>query len=337
MTDSDSVDVGGPWFEDFVVGQEFDAPAVTLTAGHAALFHALTGDRLRLPLDAHTSRLVTRRAEPVVHPLLAINLAIGQSTWASQRVKANLFYRGLVLRRPVHVGDTLHTITRVVGLRQNRTQPDRPATGVVALEMSTRNQDGDEVLDFWRCPMIPCRDAQALTGRADDLAAVGAEVSEQALTDALPRWDVSSTIEGWRGPRARDVEPGARLRIEARDTVTSAPELVRATLNMAMAHTDSRLSYLGDRLVYGGHTISIAFAHVTRALPNLLTMLAWEACDHTAPVVENDRLRTEVTILEKRSLASGALLKLRAETWAARGDPENEERVLDWRFWVWSA
>ncbi len=56
-----------------------------------------------------------------------------------------------------------------------------------------------------------------------------------------------------------------------------------------------------------------------------------------APVVENDRLRTEVTILEKRSLAAGALLKLRAETWAARGDPENEERVLDWRFWVWSA
>ena len=171
--DSDSVDVGGPWFEDFVVGQEFDAPAVTLTAGHAALFHALTGDRLRLPLDAHTSRRVTRRAEPVVHPLLAINLAIGQSTWASQRVKANLFYRGLVLRRPVHVGDTLHTITRVVGQRQNRTQPGRPATGVVALEMTTRNQDGDEVLDFWRCPMIPCRDPQALTGRADDLAAVG--------------------------------------------------------------------------------------------------------------------------------------------------------------------
>ena len=69
------------------------------------------------------------------------------------------------------------------------------------------------------------------------------------VTAALPRWDVSSTIEGWRGPRARDVEPGTRIRIEARDTVTSAPELVRATMNMAMAHTDSRLSYLGDRLV----------------------------------------------------------------------------------------
>jgi hypothetical protein len=28
----------------------------------------------------------------------------------------------------------------------------------------------------------------------------------------------------------------------------------------------------------------------------------------------------------------GELLDLRAETWAARGDPEMEERVLDWRF-----
>ena len=105
---------------------------------------------------------------------------------------------------------------------------------------------------------------------------------------------------------------------------------------MAMAHTDARLSYLGDRLVYGGHTISMAFAQATRALPNLLSMIAWEACEHTAPVVENDRLRSEVTVLEKYPLDAGALLKLRVQTWAARGDPEHEAHVLDWRFWAWS-
>jgi acyl dehydratase len=336
-SEASRIEVGGPWFEDLAVGQVYDAPAVTLTEGQAALFQALTGDRLRLPLDRHSSRLVTGRPEALAHPLLVINMAIGQSTWASQRVKANLFYRGLVLHRPAHLGDTLHTATRVVALRQNRTQPGRPATGVAALEMTTRNQHGDEVLHFWRCPMIPCRDAEAATGHADDLAQVGHDITVDTLIGSVPDWTLAQTASDWQGLRARDVHAGTVFSIEARDTVTSAPELVRMTLNMAMAHTDARLSYLGNRLVYGGHTISLAFAQVTRALPNLVTMLAWEACDHTAPVAENDRLRSEVTVLEKRPLAVGALLKLRIETWAARGDPEAEERVLDWRLWAWSA
>ena len=46
------VRVGGPWFEDFAVGQVFDdAPGLTLGAGHAALHQAIAGDRLRLALD----------------------------------------------------------------------------------------------------------------------------------------------------------------------------------------------------------------------------------------------------------------------------------------------
>lgn len=337
MTDAPAESIGGPWFEDFAVGQVFDAPAVTLTEGHATLLQSLTGDRLRLPLDHHSSRAVTGSQQPLAHPLLAINVAIGQSTWASQRVKANLFYRGLVLQRSVHLGDTLATTTRVVALKQNKPQSDRPATGVVALEMTTRNQRGEDVMQFWRCPMLPCRDGGAVTGHADNLAQVGTEVDERAVRAVVPAWDVAASSRRWQGRKAADIQPGMRFAIEARDTVTGAPELVRATLNMAMAHTDAKLSYLGDRLVYGGHTISIAFAQVTRALPNLYTMLAWDGCDHTAPVVENDRLRSEVTVLEEHDLAQGALLRLRVETWASRGQPEKEERVLDWRFWAWSA
>jgi acyl dehydratase len=328
-------EIGGPWFEDFHRGLEFDAPMVTLTEGHAALYTALTGDRLRLPLDRATSRAVTGRTEPLAHPLLAINVAIGQSTWASQRVKANLFYRGLVLRRPVHLGDTLHTVTRVVALRQNRRQAGRAATGIVVLEMTTRNQRGEEVLRFWRCPMIPCRDPDTDTGHADDLDAVGATPDAEALRTAAPAdWSLEAA-SGWRGLRARDLAPGMRFRVEARDTITLAPELVRLTLNMAMAHTDARLSYLGERLVYGGHVISLAFAQATRALPNLLTILAWDGADHLAPVVESDRIRSEVevTSVEPAQGNGASFLQLRIESWAARGEPEQEQAVLDFRLW----
>ena len=51
--------ISGPCFEDFHHGLEFDAPAVTLGAGHAAWHQALFGDRLRIPLDQHTSRAIT--------------------------------------------------------------------------------------------------------------------------------------------------------------------------------------------------------------------------------------------------------------------------------------
>lgn len=334
---TDATRIAGPWFEDFHEGLEFDAPAVTLTDGHAAQYAALFGDRLRLPLDHASSARVTGSAAPLVHPLLAINIAIGQSTWASQRVKANLFYRGLELLQPPRIGDTLSTRTRVVGLRQNRRQPGRPATGVVALELTTTNQRGETVLHCWRCPMIPCRDPDAETGHADDLDSIGTAVEPLRLATRLPVWDLAPT-QRWLGLRARDLQAGQRFDIEARDTVTSAPELVRGSLNMAMAHTDAKLSYLGDRLVYGGHVIFMAFAQLTRALPNLLTVLAWDSCDHTAPVVEGDRLQTRVTVREVLPQPRGALLRLAVETHAARGasDQEQQTRVLDWTLWAWS-
>lgn len=338
-TPIDTEVLSGPWFEDFYHGLEFDAPAVTLHTGHAAWHQALFADRLRLPLDHHMSARVCGEERVLLHPLLAINVAIGQSTWASQRVKANLFYRGLILRRPVYVGDTLYTRTRVVGLKQNRLQAGRPATGIVALEMTTTNQHGDCVLHFWRCPMIPCRDSQGQSDHADDLQNIGIAVSNEAIDAAVPTdWQLSPT-DIWGGARSETLPLGRSITIESRDTVTCAPELVRLSLNMAMAHTDSKLSYLGERLVFGGHTIFTCFSQITRALPNLLTLLAWESCDHLAPVLENDHLRTVFVVTDRKTLASqqggGYLLRIEAKCFSSRGEPEQETCVLDWKFWVW--
>jgi acyl dehydratase len=330
--------IAGPYFEDFSLGLEFDAPAVSVTAGHASWHQALFADRLRLPLDQHTSLAVTSSAAPLCHPLLAINIAIGQSTWASQRVKANLFYRGLLLRKAVHLGDTLYTRTQVVALRQNKPQAGRAATGIVALEMTTTNQHDEVVLHFWRCPMLPCRDPEAVTSHADNLDLVGRAVSATDVLAALPtHWGLEAT-QRWSGLRAAALKSGDRFRIEARDTVTSAAELVRLSLNMAMAHTDSRVSYLGERLVFGGHTIFMCFAQLTRALPNLLTVIAWENCDHTAPVLEGDRLRSECSITQVVPAPDGrgALLRIEASCFAARDNPETETQVLAWTFWAWS-
>ena len=107
-----------PWFEDLQVGTVFSAaPALTLTEGHAALHQAIVGDRLRLMLDRTLAEAVCGAGPPVAHPALVWDAAIGQSTVATGRVVANLFYRGLLLRRPVRLGDTLRTTTEVVARR----------------------------------------------------------------------------------------------------------------------------------------------------------------------------------------------------------------------------
>lgn len=335
---AERIQVGSPWFEDLARGQMFgDAPAVTLTSGHAALHEAAYGDRLRLPLDTELSRAVTGSDRVLANPSLVCNIAIGQTTQPSGRVIGNLFYRGLVLRRPVHLGDTLRTTTTVAALRQNRPKPARPATGLAVFEMHVENQRGETVLHFWRCPMLPCRDANVDTGHADSFDDIPTELDMSVAVDAVPAgWCLRTFRERLPGMHFRDVPEDALFVVEDRDTVTLAPEIARLTLNVAGAHTDAGASTHGRRLVYGGHTISTAAAQLTRALPNLVTIVAWRSCDHSAPVFEGDVLRSEFRVEGKHPLPGGAgLVDLRARVHAerARGGPDagTEVGVLDWR------
>ena len=330
------ISIGGPWFEDFKQGQVFDgAPAVTLTDGLASLHQSLSGDRLRLPLDHELSRWVTGRSRPLAHPTLVCHVAIGQTTAASQRVKGNLFYRRLQLLRPVHIGDTLTTRAEVVALRQNKAKPGRPATGLVVLRVQVENQRNKRVLDFWRCPMIPLRDPEGETGHADSFDDIPADLDMDLLASKAPwGWRLSAFKDraGWDGGHFADLVPGTTYEIEGRDTVTGATELARATLNLASTHTDPAVGPYGRRLVYGGHTISLAGAATTRALPNLVTILGWRSCDHTGPVFEGDVLRTEVTVGALHPLSHGGMVDLHALVWADHGDGPDEQPVLDWRF-----
>jgi len=332
--------IHGPYFEDFSVGQFLPAPpSVTLHEGHAALHQALFADRSHLPLNQPLCQQVTGHDRLMVNASLLCNAAIGQTTYASQQVKANLFYRGLVLKKPVHLGDTLTTTTQVVALKQNKFKAGRAATGMVALEMIVRNQRDEEVIKFWRCPMIPCQDKEADTGHNDGFEAMPDELDLGQVSAAVPaNWDLNAFRDNLDGEHYGDIKVGNHYIIDSRDTVTSAPELVRFTLNMAITHTDAGYSAYNKRLVYGGHTIAMCAAQITRAFPNLLTLLAWRSCDHTGPVFENDILRTEVSVVARHDLDrsdGGGLLDLHAIVYAERGDQAPEAGkdipVLDWK------
>jgi len=319
---------GGPHFDDLAVGQVFDsAPSMTITAGIAAAHQAIVGDRLRLALDAELSHAVLGQSGQVAHPGLVCDIAIGQSTVVTQRVKANLFYRGLAFYRFPVIGDTLSTRTEVVGLKQNSAKPGRAPTGLAALRMTTVDQASRLVLDFYRCAMLPCSPDAGDTGYNDDLSSIG--VGSASETDPTAQWDADAFRRRVPGPYFDATMVGSVLRSTG-DVVSSAPELARLTLNIAATHHDSRSG--GRRLVYGGHTIGLALAQASRLLPNLATVLGWQSCDHTGPVYEGDTLYSDLHIEAAEELGGdrGGVLHLRSLVYTA--DQGGDRPVLDWHW-----
>lgn len=320
---------GGPYFDDLIPGQVFDwAPSVTLTPGMAAAHQAILGDRLRLSLDSELAHAVTGVPGALAHPGLVWDVAVGQSTLVTQRVRANLFYRGLRFHRFPVIGDTLFTRTEVVGLKQNSGKPGRDPTGLAALRMTTIDHVGRLVLDFHRCAMLPLSPGAADTGHADDLSTIG--TAPPGAPDPTAHWDAGAFRERVPGPHFYPDMAGSVLRSTA-DVVSSAPELARLTLNIAGVHHDSRLP--GARLVYGGHTIGLALAQATRLLPNLATVLGWQSCEHLAPVHEGDTVYSELHIESADALPDdrGGELALRSLVFAV-GSADDDRPVLDWRF-----
>ncbi len=330
MNVASAVPSAPPWFEDLHVGTVFaDAPALTLTEGHAALHQAIAGDRLRLALDRTLAEAVA--GGPVAHPALVWDSAIGQSTVATGRVVANLFYRGLLLRRAVRLGDTLRTTTDVVARRENRVKEGRRPTGLALLHIRTVDQEDRPVLDFTRCAMLPLRDAP--TGEPGDEVGGGADLDHDPLQAAAEGLDLGAYRAAVPGPHFDAVADGWAAEIEGGDVVDSAPALARLTTNVAMAHLDSGSTADGRRLVYGGHAIGLAAGQAARALPSLVTILGWHACDHTAPVFEGDTLRSRIELERREPLpAGGGLLHLRSRVAAVRAADSEEVDVLDWRF-----
>jgi len=328
--------VDGPYFEDLEVGQRFPAAPVTLTEGLAAAHQAVVGGRLPLA-GAHLLSRQVLGDGVLAAPNLVWDVAIGQSTVVTHTVVANLFYRGVVFHRAPRLGDSLRTVTEVVGLRQNSRRPGRPATGLVALRIGTDDQYGRPVLDFWRCAMLPLRDGSKDTGLADDVSSVGRDPTGEELASITARWDLDAYRAVRPGPHFDGVRAGDVYVVAGGDVVGSAPELARLTGNIARVHHDDHAHGAGQgagpsRLVYGGHTIGLALHQAVRALPDMLTVVGWHGCDHLAPVREGDTLTSTLTVERTQPLSTGGgLVHLRSLVRARRDGAEPTD-VLDWRF-----
>ena len=313
----------GPMFEDFSVGGQISPlPSVTLTEGDNTWFRAVTGDQHLQTADRMIHQQVSGSSDALANPGLVMHFSIGQTTNATRRAIANLYYRSVRILRPVHIGETLFTTTTVLGLRESAPKGDQHR-GKVWLGITTSSEHGP-VVEYERCALIPARAGG--TGHADDIPGPSDPTPLSELTGAVPDWNLSTLpFSDWLINEER-TDP-------LRDHIDLAAPFARSTFNQAAVHRDHTLGAGGRRLVYGGHVQALAQASLTRILPGLAHIVSWDGCDHIGPAYEGDLLEFSHRLVEELPVGTGRLLRLEVKGSTVDG---GSGHILRWTPVVWA-
>ncbi len=315
----------GPYFDDFAVGDVIEPlPAVTVTDADNVAYRAITGDQNRLVSDAALFYDVSHRSA-LVNPGLVMQYSIGQTTNATRRVIANLYYRSVRILRPVFVGQRLTTSITVLGLR-DASPKGSLQRGKVWLGAFTESDDGP-VATYERCALLPARSLEPL-GHDNHIPGPSAPNPLAQLAPLVPDWDL-----GFLEPTEWTV---AEERVDPlRDHIDLAPALARLTFNQAAVHRDAHASPSGRRLVYGGHVQALAQASLTRLIPGFASVVAWDGCDHLGPAHEDDLVEFRHTLVEREPAGSGKLLRFDCRGSVVDADGALSD-ILHWTPVVWA-
>jgi len=315
----------GMFYDDLHAGLRFPSPpGVVIDSGLAALYTAISGDGLALTQDQRLCMAVTGQPELLANPALVMHVSIGASTVATRNVIGNLFYRNVIIHTQVHQGATLRTVTGVQALADSRPKPGAPPRGKAVLSIQTILADSDDVVvDYERCPLLPCKGDTA-PGHTDDIGSSATELNLDVFSEAVP----SSWNLGALGPHDTWAVGETRQDLQ-RDVVDMATALVRITHNQAAVHRDADASSYDGRLVYGGHTVALAQASLNRVLDGFATVVGWQSCNHTAPVFEQDILSCTHTLIEQQEVSGGWCRAFQVEATAHRPGTDPSP-VLSW-------
>lgn len=146
--------------EDFRPGQLIEHwPRKTVTESDNNLFCLLTLNHHPIHSDV-TFAASSQHGRILVVGTYVLSLAVGMTVpEISGAAIANLEYERVLHSRPVFVGDTLGSRTRVLDVSPSRSKPDR---GVLYVETEATNQFGEVVLVFRRRVLLPRTSAQGI-------------------------------------------------------------------------------------------------------------------------------------------------------------------------------
>ncbi|MEO0357857.1 MAG: MaoC family dehydratase [Pseudomonadota bacterium] len=332
----------GRFFEDYHVGQIINhAVPRTVGAGERALYHALYPARHALYSSDVFAQNCGLPASPM-DDLAAFHVVFGKTVPdISLNAVANLGYAEGRWMAPVWPGDTLHSVSEVIGLKQN----SNGKTGVVWVRTTGINQHGTSVLEYVRWAMVRKRDLDA---PAPETVVPNLAKSVPAAALSVPQGlhfrDYDFALAG-EAHRWADYEVGEIIDHVDGVTVEEAEHMLATRLwqNTAKVHFDTTARADGTRLIYGGHVISMARALSFNGLANAQMIVALNGGAHANPCLSGMTIRAWTEVLDRADTddpSVGALrLRLVATTGAA-GDLRGAdgkylpEVLLDLDYWA---
>lgn len=295
----------GNFFEDFKLGQKIvHAAPRTVTAGDVSLYTALYSPRVAVQSsDAFAQSIGYPRAP--IDDMLVFHIVLGKTVPdISRNAIANLGYADLRFLKPVFPGDTLSSVTEIIGLKEN----SNGKNGTVYVRSTGSNQHGEPVLSFARWVMVNKRDenAPAPTPHVPELIA---EVSPSRLGEALPKLDIGAYDFALAGSAKRwgDYAVGDKIDHVDGMTIEEAEHQLATRLyqNTARVHFNQHIEAQGRfkrRIVYGGHVISIARALSFNGLANAFHVAAINGGRHVAPSFAGDTIYAWSAVTDKAEL-----------------------------------
>lgn len=308
----------GNYFEDFKMGGILvHATPRTVTAGDASLYMALYGPRFAVQSSDVFAKAIGYPQNPL-DDVLVFHVVFGKTVPdISLNAVANLGYADCRFLKPVYPGDTLSTVSEVIGLKEN----SNGKTGVVYVRSTGTNQHGEKVLTYVRWVMVRKAD-ESLPAPETVIPDLPSVVDPDQIGSALPSsLDMAGYDYALAGAPHRwgDYEPGEKIDHVDGMTVEEAEHQLATRLyqNTAKVHFNQHTEgqgRFGRRLIYGGVIISLARALSFNGLNNAFHFAAINGGRHVAPLFAGDTVYAWSEILDKAPLAGRSdvgLLRIR--------------------------
>nr|WP_319249157.1 MaoC family dehydratase [uncultured Celeribacter sp.] len=300
----------GRFFEDYAIGQEIEhAVPRTVSGGERALYHALYPARHALYSSDEFAADCGLEAAPL-DDLIAFHVVFGKTVPdVSLNAVANLGYAEGRWLRPVYPGDTLRSVSEVIGLKQN----SNGKSGVVWVRTRGVNQYDEEVLEYVRWVMVRKRDPQAPAPETviPELSKVVA-AQDLIVPEGLDFLQYNFTMAG-EAHRFGDYEVGEKIDHVDGVTIEEAEHMMATRLwqNTAKVHFDATNREDGKRLIYGGHVISLARALSFNGLANAQMIVGLNGGAHANPCFTGDTVRAYSEVLDKEETSAPGVGALR--------------------------
>lgn len=321
----------GRFFEDYAVGEVIGhAVPRTVSGGERALYHALYPARHALHSSDEFARRCGLPAAPL-DDLATFHLVFGKSVPdVSLNAVANLGYAEGRFLKPVYPGDTLRSVSEVIGLRQN----SNGRSGVVWVRTRGLDQNGETVLEYVRWVMVRKRDESAPAPEPVLPELVPVVAPEDLAVPAgldFSAYDFSLSGEPHRW---HDYAPGEVIDHVDGVTIEEAEHMLATRLwqNTARVHFDATFRHDGQRLIYGGHVMSLARALSFNGLANAPLIAAINAGAHANPCFAGDTVRAWSEVLDTAETAAPGVGALRLRLVAVKDGTVGELKGADGRY-----